>query len=229
MKTETLEKFNVDGTLEKIRDLKYSIIFAPFHGTPVPVMVRELTDTQIKACGDFSLIETFQDKIRMKKKLKIRELVAFAERNHNISKAALISPTYEQIFKEIGIEPQIKEKLKEIEELKKELRKTKSGPQRSSLEESLDNMRIWIYYLLPEDFTTHITCYALGIDKTDIKLVTRKMLLDAAILATNGHDNPADHIDGLFTAFNKDDINRRAWIIYADHIKENSNIKPKRH
>lgn len=215
-----METINVDETLDKIRDLKYSIIFASFHGTPVPVMVRELNQAQIMACGDFSLIETFQDKIRMKKKLKVKEIIAFAERNHNISNAALVSPTYDQIFEVIGIEPQIKEKLKEIGELKKELRKTKSGPQRSAIEEALDNLRIWVYFLLPEDFTAAITCFALGIDKTDIKEISEKMLLDAAILATNGHDNPADHIDGLFTAFNKDDINRRAWIIYAEYKKE---------
>lgn len=228
MEVATLEKYNTVETLDKIRDLKYSLIFAKFSGTPVPVVVRELTQAQIMACGDFSLIETFQDKIRMKKKLKIREIVAFAERNHNISKAALISPTYEQIFEVIGIDPQIKEKLKEIEELKTEIKKTKSGPKRASIEEALDNLKIWTYLLLPEDFTAAITCFALGIDKTDIKLITEKMLLDAAILATNGHNDPHTHIDGLFTAFNKDDINRRAWIIYAEYRKENSNTKPKR-
>ena len=48
------------------------------------------------------------------------------------------------------------------------------------------------------------------------------MLLDAAILATNGHNNPADHLKGIFTHFNEDDINRRAWGIYAEWKKENT-------
>jgi hypothetical protein len=80
---------------------------------------------------------------------------------------------------------------------------------------------IWTDYLLPEDFTAFIASYALGIDKGDIKKVSEKMLLEAAALAEKGHDNPADHLDGIWPEVQKgfylDDINKRAWQILQEY------------
>lgn len=209
------------STLEEFNDIHYPIVSVPFHGTPVFVKLRELTSAQLQACGDFTLIETFKDKINMKKKLDIREITAFAERQHNIVREALVSPTYDQIFEIVSKNIKVDEKIKVLEDLKNQLKNLKSGPKKSAVEREIDNIRIWIYYLLPDDFTAWITSYSLKIDKTDIKQVTEKMLLDAAILAVNGSDNPHNHIDGKFTEFNKYDIDKRAWAIYADWKKEN--------
>ena len=49
------------------------------------------------------------------------------------------------------------------------------------------------------------------------------MLLEAAILAERGHNNPADHIHGIFTDFMKDDINKRAWILLTEEREKNKN------
>ena len=43
------EDFNESESLKQIQDLKYPLIFAPFHGTPVLVKVRELTQILQKA------------------------------------------------------------------------------------------------------------------------------------------------------------------------------------
>jgi hypothetical protein len=43
--------------------------------------------------------------------------------------------------------------------------------------------------------------------------------LEAAILAENGKDNPSDHISGIFTDHNKSDIDKHAWSVYADYLK----------
>jgi len=59
--------------------------------------------------------------------------------------------------------------------------------------------------------------FALQQDNSDIKDVSEDMLFSAAIKATKGHDNPADHLPGNFTDFNREDINDRAWSIY--HIR----------
>ena len=109
------------------------------------------------ACGNFSLIETLEDKIwRNINKCKIKDIVSYAERNHNIVRAALISPTYDQIFELIGQDPKVDEAKKLLIELKKQIGKTKSGPQRSALEEEIDTMRIWCNFLLPNDFMSWI-------------------------------------------------------------------------
>jgi hypothetical protein len=212
----------MNETLEKINDIQYEIVSIPFHGTPVFVKLKTLTSLQIRSCGDFSLIETMDDKIRMKEKPKLSEIIAYAEKQYKLCKEALVSPTYDEIFEIAGADPKIKEKLELIEELKKELQKTKAGPERTELENRLNNLKIWCYYILPEDFVAYITSWVLQIDKTDIKKVTDKILLDAAILAINGHDNPADHVDGNLTEYNYDDINRRAWTIYGEWKKNNS-------
>ncbi len=259
---EKIIKFDVNASLVKIRDAQYPLLIIPFNGTPIPIVLRELNHANIMTCGDFSLIETLEDKIGMKSKnVKMRDIIAYAERNHAIVKESLVSPTYDQIFEMINeddlqtTERNLKEAIKnkdkirikelkiiidnikkdseipqsrrdkeikkEIEEVKKELIKVKPGPKRSAMEEELDALRIKCQMILPDDFVSWIVCYALKIDKTDIKKVSEKMLLDSAILAKNGHDNPADHIDGNFTHFNKDDINRRAWNEYNKFMEKN--------
>jgi len=216
------KKYDENASLEKIRDAQYPLLVVPFNETPVVVKLRELNQANIMTCGEFSLIETLEDKIGMKSKnIKIRDVIAYAKRNHAIVKESLVSPTYEQIFEMIGIDPKVEEKREKIKEIKKKLTKEKPGPRRSAVEEELDILEIKSLYILPDDFVSWIVCFALKIDKTDIKKVSKKMLLDAAILAKNGRDNPADHIDGDFTHFNKDDINRRGWMEYNKFIQEN--------
>lgn len=214
----TSTQFNCDP----IEFAKYPILFVPFHGTPVPVKIRELTEAQTRACGDFSLIETIHDRALAKaKKVKLKDLVSYSERSHAIVKAALVCPTYNQIFDIIGTnDPLVQEKQKILDKLKEKLKKCPKGPQRSALEEEILSSKIWCNYLLPSDFTSYITAYSLGIDKSDIKLVSEKMLLDASILAEKGHNDPAKYIDGLFTPFMKNDINRRAWYILAQKKEE---------
>jgi hypothetical protein len=183
------------------------------------VKLRKLTQAQILTCGDFSLIETFQDKIwKQKGKPKIGEIIAFAERNHAIVKAALVSPTYAQIFEIIGSDFLVEERKKELAEMRKKLIQTPRGPERNALEEEIDTLRIWCDLILPEDFMSFVVAFSLGIDESDIKLVSEEMLINAAMLAERGHDNPSDHIcaDGRFSPFNKYDIDRRAWILLAE-------------
>ena len=73
---------------------------------------------------------------------------------------------------------------------------------------------------LPKDFLSTITCYALGIEKSDIKEVTTNALMNAAVMAKMGNDNPSDHLKGLFTDYMKDDINKRAWILFQEKNKK---------
>lgn len=201
---------------------------APFHGAIIPIKLRELNQAQILSCGDFSLIETFEDKIRANTgKPTLKEMIAYADRHHAIAKLSLMCPTYDELLKIFEDDPKIEESRKNLDELKKELFKTPKGPQRSALEEEIDSLKIWIDLILPEDFLSFIVSFALGVDKSDIKKVTKSILLDAAILAHKGSDNPADHVDGLFTPFMRDDINRRAWIIYDDWLREQTASGPK--
>jgi len=208
---------------ETIKRAQYPIILAPFFGTPIPIMVRELTQAQIIACGNFSLIETFRDKIERqqnKKQFDILAAAEYAEKQHLICSKALIKPTYNEIIEMITDKSIVDAKSK-IDELKEKLKETPRGEERTSLEKELDSLRVWTDLILPEDFMAVVMSYALGIDKSDIKELTSETLLRAAILAELGHNDPSDHIDGKFTAFMRDDINTRAWMILFDERQKN--------
>lgn len=209
-----------------LEQIIYPVIMAPFFGAVVPVMIRELTQAQILSCGDFSLIETFQDKIAAQtKNVTMKEIIEYSERQHAIVREALVSPTYEQILKAFDCDAKIKETKEKLEALKSRVEETPRGPKRAELEEEIASMRIWCEYVLPDDFLAFVVGYTLGIDKSDIKKVSEEMLLNAAILAERGKDNPADHLDGRFTSFMKDDINRRAWAIHRQWQEENKRSK----
>lgn len=195
------------------------LILVPFFGEPVPVKVRELTQAQIYACGgdEFSLIETEDDVQQLKTSLKAQ--VKYSDIMSKITKKALISPTYDEIMEQIVHTNEHKEIEEEIHHISARISQMPHGKARTELENMLNEKRVWFDLILPEDFISTITSYALGTTKSDIKDVTKKALLRAAILAKNGNDNPADHLNGNFTAFNNDDINARAWDIFYKEQK----------
>jgi len=211
--------------LEEFKDAMFPLVAVKFNGTNQMVRLRELTQAQLYACGgsELSLIETFQDKIRMKAKPTMAEIIQYASVQNQIVKRALVKPTYQEIFDicKTGFDTEAYKKL--IDEAEEALESIPMGPKYSALEEELDSYRIWVDLILPQDFMASIVCYTFGIDKSDIKDVTEQALLNAAIMAERGHDNPADHLKGLFTDFMKDDINRRAWIILNEKKKEEKN------
>lgn len=202
------------------------LITVPFFGTPVVVKVRELTETQILACGNFSLIETLQDKINKKNlQADIRKVIEYAELQHEICRRALVSPTYDQIVNKLAgwhVRDELQNKANEIEKL---LQNAPLGKQKTELERELAGIRAYIDLLLPADFCAAVVSYALGLNKSDVKNVTEEMLLDAARLAELGHDNPADHLQGIFTPFMRDDINKRAWALLAESRQKKQEVK----
>ena len=191
-------------------------VMVPFNGTLVPVLIRELTYAQVRACGDFSLIETFSDKVRQKKTQSISQMVDYAEMQYTLLKEALVSPTYDEIVGLTGITVDHEE----LDRLKGLVKELPIGPKRDKLSKELDTVRMNSEFILPSDFVSYIISYSLNIDKTDIKKVSEEMLFEAAILANNNKNAPSDNLPGLFSDFNKVDINKRAWIIFSQRQKE---------
>jgi hypothetical protein len=210
--------------LEEIEIAKFPVLMAPLCGRMVPIIVRELNAVQIRACGNISLIESFNDKLKREGgHFKRREIVAFAERHREILKAALVAPTYDELFETLTKYrfEYFESKLKEIDATIAELKASGfKGPKLNTLEEERDSLRIWIDLFLPDDFVGCVVSYALGIGKSDIKKVTEDMLFEAAYLADRGKDNPSDHLPGEFTQFMIDDINLRAWSVFDQRREE---------
>lgn len=214
-------------SIEAIKDAQYPIIMAPFNGVMVPVKLRKLTGAQILSCGNFSLIETFNDKVyRKSHNFTFAEMKEYSKMQHALISKSLVSPTYDELIKEVFEDDQTvinaKVKLKELNEL---LATANPGPQKSTLQREIDELEMWANYVLPYDFLAYVTAFALDVDSSDIKLMTEDILLNSAIMATKGHDNPADHIDGNFTKYNLEDINRRAWLIYEEWKERNKKGK----
>jgi len=209
-------------SLEKIEELKFPLVQVYFYGEPVFVKLRQLTQAQIMACGgnDFSLIETLEDKHNNNKKPTIAQIVKYAEMQNMVAKKAMVCPTYEEVFEICAKGTDLKKIKEELNEIEMMIVKLSPCPKRSALEEKYDSAKVWYDLLLPEDFLAMIVSYSLGIDGSDIKEITRQSLLNAAALANRGHDNPSDHCDGRFTEYMKDDINRRAWIVFEEEKKK---------
>lgn len=217
-------------------------VIVPFNGKPITILARELSYAQIKSCGTFSLIETMIDKInkktereRLERKGKkaddFHEIVKQSELYHNIVKMSMLSPKYDELiehilrFDENYTNGSFKETLNNIQQNFTKLQNTKKKSKAEKLEmKTLQNefARIEMMYkfCLPSDFLSFMFSFALQVDKSDIKLVTENMLYEAAVLAKLGNGNPVDHLPGIWTEFNKVDINNRAWIIYFDRKKE---------
>ncbi len=208
--------------LEQFHDAQFPIITVPFFGTLVQVQVCELTQAQIYACGgtDLSLIETMQDKLRLRKKPSIEETIEYSRIQHQIAKRALFAPTYQQIIDTIKGGLDIEKLNNDIHDLHEALAALPDGKEADALDMEITRLEIRANLLLPDDFLAGVVCYALGIGKSDIKDVTEQALYKAALEAKLGNDNPADHLHGRFTDFMRDDINRRAWIIYNIKKKE---------
>lgn len=197
--------------LNSIVSAEFPLIPVLWKGTPVFIRVRELSQVQLYACGDFSLIELEKDR----QPFTWKKWLSYTKPRYTLLKMALVSPTYEEIMGLIGKGGMVEQTEKEFTALGPIIAEMKRGPAKQELEELRDSLLCLFHFLFPDDFISSVITYATATNRTDIKKIFgeegKRMLLRAAILAENGHDNPSDHLDGVFTAFNRDDINANAW------------------
>lgn len=192
----------------------------PWNGTHVPVILKELRYPEIRDCGDFSLIETMSDVMASKRKVSVEEMINYSELQYKIVKASLVSPTLDQIMGLNEYDAITIEAKKEIIKLQEVIDTLPDGPKRETFQNELDVLRMNYEFILPADFIGTIMSYALEIDKTDIKLVSEDMLFEAAIRAKNSNGSIADHLPGLFSDFNKQDIINRGLVIYHERTQK---------
>ena len=206
------------SSIDVFSDAEYSLVATQWKGVPTLVLVRNLSEVQLLACGNFSLINLGE---LVEGPFSWRQWVEYAEQNYKILKAALVSPSYEEVYAMAGQGPSVKDAEARFREVDALILTLPRGPGRQALEKERDSLRCMYDLIFPDDFIAPIVCYVTGIGRTDIKKVTREMLHTAAILAERGHDNPADHIDGIFSAFNRNDINRRGWQVLEEEREKN--------
>lgn len=210
---------------QKLYEAAYPVIIAPWHGIQTPIRLRKLTATQALSCGDFGMIELFAEKIRNNGIPTTEEIAAYAERHDKLCKLAMVKPAYDEAMNIAGAHIDSKDiarQLAEIETLfaKIEAMNEKDHALLKKLRDQYAGIEIQSKFILPADFAAYVVNYTLGIAESDIKAVTEDMLHNAAVLATRGHDNPSDHLTGIFTDLMTREIDNRAWIIFDEKNKK---------
>lgn len=201
--------------LEKIELIEHPLIAVLWKGEQVFVKVQELSDIQIQAIGNMSLIEVDKTNVTF----DWRAWEQFAEQQHRIVKASLLSPTYEQLFEMIGKTEFMKDTEKTFIELSKEIANMDKGPGKKLAEQRASSLRALFDLILPNDFTAGVTQYAIGTNKTDIKMITKDILWNCYVLHKRCGGRPSDYCSGRLNDFNKRDIDNSA-LYYGDQRVE---------
>lgn len=208
----------------EIESAIFPMVVIPFNGEHIPFIIKELNDVEVRSCGNFSLIEDFSNRADSLNPT-VTEMVEYSEIQHKICKISMISPSYDDVmslYDKTETIKSAKEKLKEIEIELIKLELEGKSKKYIELRSQHASCLILANLILPNDFTAFVTSYALELGKSDIKKVSYDILLEAAILAENGHDSPHNHLSGKFSDFNKKDIDNRAWhILYKEREKTN--------
>lgn len=214
------------STLQALEGQEYKLIAVHWkdkNGTPVFVKVRELSDLQIQAIGNFSLlghrnIAPISD---------WREISKISAMQSNIVKAALVSPSYDELCEIADLGSFSKDVEEKYKEVSKEILTLPVGPERSELEKQLASIRMLFDMILPNVFVSEICEWELGIKRTNINLVTDEIILNAAILQYNAKSGRiSDYIDDkTLSPFNKRDIDQRGMILFAEEMEKQKTRK----
>ncbi len=220
----------VPNAIDVIGD-PYPLILVPFNGKEIFVRIKELNQVQIQACGNFSVIQTHEDKERGKDQKTLGESVQYAKLVSTIVKKALVKPKYEDFIslydrhgaldKARETLSRLRERLATVPEVDDQGNETK---EMQELENEMNAEEAFYDLVLPTDFTSVIVPYALGTIKSDVDEITADLLFDWACAGKRGNKDPADYANGEFTAFMKWDINNRAWEIYNERMQAQKNM-----
>lgn len=218
------DKFNLPvgyNPIAIIRNAAFLWVPAPFHASILWSKLRCLNAAQLLSLSDMTSIDVREEKDKNKKLTK-DDMIDIWNKQEAIVKASLIAPTFEEIINIIY--PDLEERKKEVERSKEDLYKIKKKDKKyRETEQRILAQELFLAFPLPTNFMAFISAWAQGVDITDIKRLSRKMLLEAAILAANGKDNPHDHIKGIFTDKHEIDIDKAAWHIYNEFQEDQKN------
>lgn len=211
--------------LQVIKENTEFLVSLPWNGHYGMFKIRMLNSTQIKACGNFSTLEVAMNESEDDKEIDDGAVIELKNMQERIMKFALVSPTYDEILEELEASELIESVKKQIDNLRLRLKEEKDSLEKHEIAKDIDAIELYLGFLFPEDFAAMLIAVIIQRDNTDIRKVTKSMLLEAAVLAERGHDNPSDHVDGIFTEFQKEDINKYAWIVLSEHREQEKMVK----
>lgn len=207
--------------LEVIRGGMYHWVYAPVNDTFAWIQLRTSNATQLDACGAITLIE----KLGKSKEATPEELLDIRNSMESLCKITMMNPTFDEFVKMTTDSDVVHSNMRlELERIKAIDCTGMSATEKDFIDTKIHELELHLAFLLPENTFDFIVKWALGADVSDIKKVSHDKLLEAAILATNGHDSPHDHLSGCFSDRDPSDIDKSAWAVYNEHM-ENKRIE----
>jgi len=217
--------------LEKIRGALFQWIAVPFNGASIICQLRCPNAVQIETCGDITNI--IDEEKRKNKSYEPDEITQIRNYQEAICQLVLNQPTYDNVALLVGRDDFIiSKKKKELEDLKKKFEEGKKDFSETEKEETASQISAiehQIGYILPDDTMAFLTRWAMGNDISDIRKINREMFLRAASLAKAHGKAPSDYLSGVFTDFNRVEIDAYAANILDEHIKDQKAVGESSH
>jgi hypothetical protein len=203
--------------LSVIRGGLFHWVAVPFNGVDVYCELRCLNATQLETCGNITNI--MNDDGKVKTNFTREEMLEIRNYQENLAGGVLNKPTFDEIGTLIDKEDfVIKNKRAELAELKEQA-KTLTGKQKDEVDNDISRLELFLGYVLPTDTMIFLTQWAMGNDISDIKKISREKFIEAASLAKIAGKDPTDYISGVFTDYNKKEINIYAWNVYSEYME----------
>jgi hypothetical protein len=235
-KLKGVKSFN-DNTLfagynpiEKIRGGLFHWIAVPFNGIDYWCELRCPNATQLEQCGDISNIvieEGEIEKISYDDKIKIRNY------QEELCKLVLNRPIFDHIASLVDENDMV------ISEFKKELEIAKANfeehendlttLQKETIDLRIRTLELKIGFILPDDTMAFLTKWAMGNDVSDIKKITKENFIRTAALAKAHNKAPSDYLSGVFTDYNKKEIDEYAFKVLEEYIETQKAINNGKH
>jgi hypothetical protein len=200
------------AALPEMRRGMFQYVYVPFGNAHVWMELRSLNATQIRECGDVSLIAARAKKGRPSR----TEELEFRNTVEKLAKAVMNSPTWAEFEAMVyGHDNAIKERRAKLAELEE---RVKADPAlEKEFRSEIGSLEVFIGYLLPENALQFLAEYALGLDISDVKKITADLLLEAAAWARRHHGKPHEYFEGaVLTDRDRNEIDGAAAALYYE-------------
>jgi len=212
--------------LEKIRGGLLHWVAVPFNGVDVFCQLRCPNATQIEQCGDISNISMDRENGPDEKKVEYSydEILQIRNYQEALCQLVLNVPTFDNIADLIGKSDfVIRDKRAELATIKERFavgKESMTAIERKTIEAQTETLELQLGFILPDDTMAFLTRWAMGNDVSQIKRITRESFLRAASLAKAHNKAPTDYLSGVFTDYNKSEIDGHAFMLLADFMRE---------
>jgi len=218
--------------IETLRGALFHWIAVPFNNQEVWCQLRCPNALQLELCGDVSniILDKYKDlKAGEAPKYKREEILKIKNYQEELCKVVFNIPTFDNIASLVGLDDFIvSEKRKELEQIREKLeahKKEMSEAEKITLNEQIKKVEVQIGYILPDDTMAFITEWAMGNDVSEIQKITKGKFLRAASMAKLHGKAPSDYLSGVFTDFNRHEIDAYAAMVLDEHIKEHESVE----